>query len=173
MELWYPLDHYGPLEPDFAAALAADIEETGMISVTLRSADWSTYAGNLGAGTMPVFLLGWYPDYLDPDNYTWPFAHSTTSGNLGIFYENPEMDSLLEAGRTTTPVQGAARESIYVDIQELWAEEAPTVPLLEGTLIAVTQDEVRGVFLSPSMLLPYFTMRRHEVYLPLAVRDRG
>lgn len=172
MDLWYPLEHYGPLEPDCAAALAADIEESGMVSVTLRSADWSTYVDNLGAGTMPVFLLGWYPDYLDPDNYTWPLAHSTYAADVGIFYNNPEMDTLLEAGRATTPVQSAAREDIYVQIQELWAEEAPTVSLLQGTDIAVTQDEVRGVTISPSGLLPYFTMGRYyQVYLPLVVRN--
>jgi len=172
MDLWYPLEHYGPLEPDFAAALKANIEETGMVSVTLRSVDWSTYLSNIGAGTMPVFLLGWWPDYLDPDNYTWPFVHSTSSGNFGIFYNNPEMDNLLEEGRATTPIQGAAREAIYVDIQELWAEEAPTIPLLQGTLIAVTQDDVRDVIISPSGLLPYFTMGRyHKVYLPLVVRN--
>jgi peptide/nickel transport system substrate-binding protein len=172
MEFWYPLDHYGPLEPDFAAALAADIEESGMVSVTLQSADWSTYRSNLGAGTMPVFLLGWYPDYLDPDNYTWYLAHSSSSGDVGVFYDNAEMDSLLEAGRTTTPAQGTAREEIYEDIQELWAEEAPTIPLLQGTLIAVTQDGIRDVLISPLELLPYFTMwRQPKVYLPLVVRS--
>jgi peptide/nickel transport system substrate-binding protein len=160
IDLWYALEHYGPGEPALAAALAADMEESGMVAVSLHSADWSTFRDNQAAGSMPVFLLGWYPDFLDPDNYTWPFAHSSSSGSLGIFYDNPAMDTLLEAGRAATPLQGAAREAIYVDIQELWAEEAPTVPLLEGTLIAVARDWMRDVVVSPGGTLVYSTMWR-------------
>jgi peptide/nickel transport system substrate-binding protein len=171
VDLWYPLDHYGPLEPQFAAALASNIEETGMVSVTLHYADWSTYIGNLGTGVMPVFLLGWWPDYLDPDNLTWPFAYSTSSSNMGIFYNNPVMDGLLEAGRTTLPINGTEREVIYENIQELWALDVPTVPLLQEVSLAVTQDEVRGIHMSPYGLLPYFTIYRAEfTFLPILLR---
>ncbi len=160
MDLWYAQDHYGPQEPALAAALAADIEESGIVSVTVRSADWATYLNQMASGSMPAFLLGWYPDLMDPDNYTWPFAHSSSSGGLGIFYDNPSMDSLLEAGRGATPIQGAAREAIYVDIQELWVEEAPTVPLLEGTVIAVSQERIRDIVISPEGMLHYSTIWR-------------
>jgi peptide/nickel transport system substrate-binding protein len=170
VDLWYPLDHYGPLEPQFAAALASNIEETGMVSVTLYYTDWFTYIGNLGTGVMPVFLLGWSPDYLDPDNLTWPFAYSSSSAGMGIFYNNPIMDGLLEAGRMTTPIWDPTREAIYVIIQELWAEEVPTIPLLQEVSTVVTQDEVKGINISPSGLLPYFTIHRYEIFLPLLVR---
>jgi len=169
VDLWYPLEHYGPLEPQFAAALASNIEETGLVSVSLHSADWSTYVGNLGTGVMPVFLLGWWPDYLDPDNLTWPFAHSGSGGPIN--YNNPVMDSLLEAGRVTTPIWGTAREAIYEDIQFLWALEAPTIPLLQEVSIAVTQDEVHGVMISPSGLLPYSTLYWYKTFLPFLVRN--
>ena len=171
VDLWYPLEHYGPLEPQFAATLASNIEETGVVSVTLHYADWGTYWGNVGTGVMPVFLLGWWPDYLDPDNLTWPFAHSSSSGGFGIFYNNPVMDSLLEAGRVTPPVWGPAREAIYEDIQFLWALEAPTIPLLQEASIAVTQDEVHGVMISPSGLLPYSTIYWYKTFLPFLVRN--
>ena len=169
MDLWYPLEHYGPLEPDFAEALAAEIEETGMVSVTLHSAEWLTYINLIGK--MPAFLLGWYPDYLDPDDYTFPFAHSTASADMGIFYDNPQMDELLERGQTITPIQGPEREAVYVQIQELWAEEVPTIPLLQGKLTAVTRKEVHNLIISPTGLLPYFTICRYRVYLPLLVHN--
>jgi len=171
VDFWYPLDHYGALEPVFVAGLAANLEETGMISVTLISAEWSEYVDNLSMGVMPVFMLGWWPDYLDPDNMTWPFAYSSSSDSMGIFYNNLIMDGLLEAGRETTPIWGPDREAIYADIQFLWGLEAPTVPLLQEVSIAVTQDDVHGVLLSPSGMLAYFTMYRYEVYLPFLVRN--
>jgi peptide/nickel transport system substrate-binding protein len=170
--LWYPEERYGPQEPNLAAELAADIEETGLVSVTLHSETWSDYLGNLGAGTMPVFLLGWWPDYADPDTYAWSFAHSTGAATLGIFYDNETMDDLLEAARSATPVQGSARRAIYEAIQELWAEEVPTIPLLQGTQMAVTRQGIRGVTTSLLGTLPYSTLwdAGFSVYLPLVVR---
>jgi peptide/nickel transport system substrate-binding protein len=169
VDFWYPLEHYGPLEPQFAAALEANIEETGLVSVSLHSAEWGDYIYNVGSGLMPVFLLGWWPDYLDPDNFTWPFAHSS-SGNPSFYY-NPVMDNLLEAGRITTPIWSPAREAIYEDIQFLWALEAPTIPLLQEVSIAVTRNEVHGVRLSPSGLLPYSTIYWYKTFLPFLVRN--
>jgi peptide/nickel transport system substrate-binding protein len=162
-DLWYPLDHYGSIEPDFAMALEEDLEESGAISVTLRPEDWGAYVDHFRSGELPAFLLGWWPDYLDPDNYVWPFAHSSQSAGIGIFYNNPTMDDLLEDGWETTPVRGTEREAIYEDIQDLWAEEAPTIPLLQGLDLAAVRDGVHGVELSPSGLLPYFTMYQHRV----------
>ena len=35
---------------------------------------------------MPAFLLGWYPDYIDPDDYTAPFARTAGSQGMGIYF---------------------------------------------------------------------------------------
>jgi peptide/nickel transport system substrate-binding protein len=171
MELWYPLDHYGSLEPQLAARLASNIEETGMVSVTLKYADWSTYIGNLGPGVMPVFLLGWWPDYPDPDNLTWPFGYSSSSSGMGINYNNPVMDGLLEAGRVTTPIWGHTREAIYEVIQELWAQDAPTIPLVQELSLVVTQDNVHGINVSPSGHLSYSSIYWYKTHLPILVKN--
>lgn len=171
MELWYPLDHYGLLEPQLAARLASDIEETGMVSVTLKYADWYEYISNLGAGKMPVFLLGWWPDYPDPDNLTWPFGYSTSSSGMGINYNNPVMDGLLEAGRLSTPIWSPAREAIYGAVQELWAEEAPTIPLVQDLALIVTQPILHGISVSPSGNLFYSTIYWYKTLLPLLMKN--
>ena len=76
-ELWYTPTHYGDLEADVALVIKESLEETGMMKVTLKSAEWATYAAEyIAKGVMPIFLLGWYPDYLDPDDYTTCFLHS-------------------------------------------------------------------------------------------------
>jgi peptide/nickel transport system substrate-binding protein len=176
VEFWYPPDHYGPEEPDLAAELAADLAETGLVSVSLRTTtDWPTYVSNFQSGTMPVFLLGWYADHPDPDNFTWPFAHSSSSGNLGISYSNVAMDDLLEVGRATLPMQGADRESVYVDIQDLWVDEAPTIPLLQGKHYVAAQTYVGDIIISPFGLLPFFTLGPDEGarYVALTGDDAG
>jgi len=158
MDLWWTPTHYGDTEADVATVIKANLEETGMIKVTLQSAEWATYTDYFGPGTMPVFLLGWYPDYLDPDNYTWSFAHSEAADDLGLFYSNPKMDELLEAAQTETDME--KRMELYKQIQELWTTECPTIPFTQGSLFAVTQKNVTGVTLSPYMLFPYFLLSK-------------
>ncbi|HID64098.1 MAG TPA: peptide ABC transporter substrate-binding protein [Anaerolineae bacterium] len=158
MDLWWTTDHYGPTEGDVAAVLKQALEETGVIQVNLQSAEWATYTDYFGPGTMPVFLLGWYPDYLDPDNYTWSFAESDASDDIAIFYSNEQMDDLLHRAQVET--DPAVREDLYRQIQELWATEVPTIPFTQGVLIAVSQKNVTGVVLDPTMFLHYFTISK-------------
>jgi peptide/nickel transport system substrate-binding protein len=158
MDFWWTPSHYGPTEGDVASSMKQALEETGVIQVNLQSAEWATYTDYFGPGTMPTFLLGWYPDYLDPDNYLWSFAHSDASEDLGIFYSNEEMDALLLAAQTET--DPAVRTELYAEIQELWTTEAPTIPFTQGQLLVVAQPAVEGIILDPTMTNHYFTMMK-------------
>jgi len=159
-DLWFTTDHYGPTEDDIAAILKDSLEETGIFKVTLQSAEWATYSEYLGEGTMPLFLLGWYPDYLDPDNYTWSWGHSEASDDIGVFYSNSDMDEILEKGQITTPLRGDDRKAIYEDAQKLWAKECPTIPFTQGQLLVVAQKNVSGIKLDPTMFLHYFLLTK-------------
>ncbi|RMF27494.1 MAG: hypothetical protein D6759_17605 [Chloroflexi bacterium] len=154
IDLWWTPTHYGDTEADVAAVIKEALEETGMIKVNLQSAEWATYVDQFGS--MGFYLLGWYPDYLDPDNYTTPFADSEASKDIGIFYASDKMDSLLQAEQAATDLRGAEREKIFKDIQELWAEDIPTIPLTQGTLLVVAKKDVKGIVLDPNMLFHYF-----------------
>jgi peptide/nickel transport system substrate-binding protein len=158
MDLWWTPTHYGPTEADIATVFKENLEETGMIKVELPSAEWATYVDYLGAGTMPVFLLGWYPDYLDPDNYQWSWAETDASDDIGIFYSSEKMDDLLHRARLSTDLE--ERLKLYEESQKLWAEDVPTIPFTQGTLLVVTKKEVTGVTLAPYMLFPYFTLSK-------------
>jgi peptide/nickel transport system substrate-binding protein len=158
MDFWWTPSHYGPTEGDVAASMKQALEETGVIEVNLQSAEWATYTDYFGPGTMPVFLLGWYPDYLDPDNYLWSFAHTDASEDLGIFYSNEEMDALLVEAQTETDPD--VRLELYANIQELWTTQAPTIPFTQGQLLVVTQPGVGGVKLDPTMYMHYFTLTK-------------
>jgi peptide/nickel transport system substrate-binding protein len=158
MDFWWTPSHYGPTEGDVASAMKQALEETGVIQVNLQSAEWATYTDYFGPGTMPTFLLGWYPDYLDPDNYLWSFAHTDASEDLGIFYSSEEMDSLLLEAQTETDPD--TRLELYGEIQELWTTEAPTIPFTQGQLLVVTQPGVEGVKLDPTMYMHYFTLSK-------------
>jgi peptide/nickel transport system substrate-binding protein len=158
MDLWWTPTHYGPTEADVATVLKDNLEETGLIEVNLQNTEWATYKEYINAGSMPVFLLGWYPDYLDPDNYTWSFAHSSAADDIGIFYASDEMDALLEGGQTAAELRGGDRLALYEGAQALWAEDVPTIPLTQGSLLVVAQPNIQGIVLDPNMLFHYFLL---------------
>jgi len=154
-DLWYTPVRYGETEPFVAQILKEDLEATGMISITLQSAEWSTMGDLRRAGSMPVYLLGWYPDFVDPDNYIHPFFHSSQEwlwGGPG--YSNPEMDDLIIQERAEAdPV---ARAAILAAIQVIMAEDAPIIPLWQTNQVAVTQLGVEGVVLDISQYFRYW-----------------
>jgi peptide/nickel transport system substrate-binding protein len=140
-DLWYPLNKYGDTEPDVAETIARSLNETGQFNVTTRSADWATeYASNLSTGTYGAYLLGWYPDYFDPDDYIEPFYSS--EGFIG-FYNNPRMDELITQEQAET--DSDARNEIFAEIQVLAAEEMPFVPLYEEAPFAYYRNGLTGV----------------------------
>lgn len=158
IDLWWTPTHYGDTESDVAAVVKEALEETGMIKVTLQSAEWATYIDQLGS--MGFFLLGWYPDYLDPDNYTYSFAASDASDDIGISYSSELMDSYFKAEQTAADLRGADREKVFEDIQNLWVTDIPTIPLTQGTLLVAAQKNVSGIVLDPNMLTHLFLLEK-------------
>jgi peptide/nickel transport system substrate-binding protein len=156
IELWYTPSHYGDTEVDMAEVLRVQLEKTAFIKVTIKSAEWSTYIDNWDTKTMPLYLLGWYPDYMDPDNYTAAFAGTAGSAGMGIYFSDPEWDALFKTEQTA-PDQ-ATRARVFAQLQEMWTEEVPTVPIFQGKLYIFAQQNVKGVMVGTDMVLYYDTL---------------
>ena len=151
--LWYTTDHYGPKEADVAYAIKEALEETGLIKVEIRGLPWSEFLTKaFDKDEMECFLLGWYPDYPDPDNYLYPFLHSSCSGPVfSCWYSNPEVDSLLVKAREATDL--STRAEYYKKVQEILAEDVPFIPLWSIKQYVAFRKGVKGVTLEPSMIL--------------------
>jgi len=159
LTLWYTTDHYGPKEADVAQVIKEALEETGLIEVELRGLPWSDFLDRLDQNVMMCFLLGWYPDYIDPDNYLYPFLHSSSSGPVfSCWYSSPEVDELLVRARKTPDI--AERSSIYAKIQEVLGEDVPFVPLWSEKQYIIFRDYVKGVTLEPTMILWFDTLEK-------------
>ncbi|MBW2059547.1 MAG: peptide ABC transporter substrate-binding protein [Deltaproteobacteria bacterium] len=157
-DFWYTPSHYGDTEVDLAAVLKAQFEATGMMKVNVKSAEWATYRDNWANKVMPAWLLGWYPDYIDPDNYTSAFAGTAGSKGLGIHFSNPEWDKKFVEGQTVTDM--AKRTAIYQEIQRMWTDEVPTAPIFQGTLYLFAQKNIEGLLLSPTLQFNYGPIHR-------------
>lgn len=141
-DLWYPLNKYGDTEPDVAENIARSLNESGLFEVTTRSADWeSEYSDNTGVGSpYGAYLLGWYPDYFDPDDYIEPFYSG--QGFLG-HYQDDQMDQLIREEQTEQ--EEAARIETFDQIQQLAADDMPFVPLYTEAAVAYYRSGLTGV----------------------------
>jgi peptide/nickel transport system substrate-binding protein len=156
IELWYTPTHYGDTEIYIATVIKEQLEATGLISVELKSAEWATYVQFIREGRLGIYLLGWYPDYLDPDNYMYPFLHSKANKWAGSGYANTEMDRILEEAQIT--VDMSKRGKLYEQAQKILAEDVPYIPLFQGKLYIVVREGVTGIKPSPTMLFFYSTV---------------
>src|SRR3990170_2432182 len=148
LELWYNNDgHYGDTEDELATVLKNSIEACGKVQVTLRSDTWAVYRQNWVAGTMPVFLLGWYPDYFDSDDYISPFLSTSGATSLGSFYSNATMDTWITEEQSTT--DPAIRDGLFSSIQAKLAEDVPYLPLFSGTAEVAYVTGIQNVELHP------------------------
>jgi len=144
-KLWYETSGHYPQSAELAQMLKASLEASGVISVTLEGRDWAQYRQERIAETMDAYILGWYPDYIDPDDYIYPFLHSLGGSWLHHNYNNTQMDQLIEWARgNTTQI---VREQLYKQIQDLMVEDCPIIPIYQGSAWAVTKTNVKGVYL--------------------------
>jgi peptide/nickel transport system substrate-binding protein len=143
--LWYETSGHYPQSPQLAQVLKSSLEASGVISVTLQGLDWAAYRDARRAETMDAYILGWYPDYIDPDDYIYPFLHSSGGSWLHHNYNNTQMDQLIEWARGNTTE--SARENLYEQIQDLMVDDCPIIPIYQGSAWAVTKLNIKGVYL--------------------------
>jgi peptide/nickel transport system substrate-binding protein len=154
VDLWYPPEHYGTHAAQIFQVLEEQLEATPFVQVNLQSQEWSTYVKAGTNGEYPIFYLGWFFDYPDTSNYLDPFADSAFSPGLGVFYANPEMDELLHAAAASTGSD--ERASLYEQAQELFAEDAVTIPLTMEPEYAVYRNATIGnIVIGPALVFQY------------------
>ena len=141
-----------------AAVIKTQLEATGVMDVTVKSAEWATYKNNWREQLMPVYLLGWYPDYIDPDNYTAAFAGTAGSKGNGIYFSSEVWDNLFVEGQKNADEN--KRAAIYKTVQQMWTDEVPTAPIFQGTLYLFSQKNIEGIMISPTLQFMYSPIKR-------------
>ncbi len=156
ISLWYTPSHYGSTESDLALTIKNNLEATGLVKCEVKYAEWATYIDYWTKGVMGMFLLGWYPDYFDPDDYMWPFLESKASPSMGSYYSNKTVDQLLLDARLLSDIPG--RTALYDAVQDIMAKEAPYVPLFQGEQQVVAKPEVGGILMDPVQIFRYYLL---------------
>jgi peptide/nickel transport system substrate-binding protein len=156
IELWYVSDgRYSSVEEAYATALKTQLEETGVFQVTLNSAPFEQFRAQLGECSYPASLLGWPApgrpvDYLDVMAWTEFFV---TSNSFCLNYESEEMTEMVTAVLAET--DPAARAALQAQYQQLWAEELPTLDILQQPTYAISLPAINNVRIDALGLLHY------------------
>ena len=148
IDLWYNNDgHYGDTETALALTLQNSIKNCGKVTVTLKSDPWAVFKQDRSQGRMDAFLLGWYPDYLDTDDYISPFLSTSGAKSTGSFYNNTQVNTWInDAASSTDP---AVRGDRYGKVQDQLAADVPYVPLYTVGAQAVYVNGVQNIQLHP------------------------
>ena len=156
LEVWWTPSHYGPSSGDEYAEIKRQLDESGLFDVTLKSTEWNQYSEAAFTDKYPVYQLGWFPDYPDADNYTSPSTRRTASSTSTT--RTRRWRSCSPRRRRST--DDATREEAFAQIQQIGAEDAPTIPYIELIQVAVTRDGVEGVAdtLDPSYIFRYWVI---------------
>jgi peptide/nickel transport system substrate-binding protein len=140
IDIWWTPSHYGDASADEYAEIKRALDGSGLFKVTLKSTEWAQYSAQPGK-RYNAFQLGWFPDYVDGEDYIVPFYQPDNFMANG--YNNPKMNALIkkEYGATST----AARLAVIKQAQVLAAKDVPIIPYWQGKMIAVSRSNVTGI----------------------------
>ena len=142
LDFWYPPEHYGTTTADVVQVIKEQVEETGLVEVNLSAQNWATYIDAAVEGQYPIYILGWFPDFVFPDTWLFPWAESTQSAGLGLMYNNPDMDDLLTRAATAPKDE---QEALYHEAQTFYAEEVVTIPMFWEPEYITYREGVTGI----------------------------
>lgn len=143
-----------------AEAAQAQLAELG-IKMNIQIVDWGLHLDMLDRGECDMYRMGWVVDYLDPDNFLYVNLSSRNPGIKGnySFYENAEVDKLLDEARVITDQK--KRIEMYQKAEQIIVDDAPWMFLLYYGNWVATQKYVKNA------VLPAFgdyTMRIDDVW---------
>jgi peptide/nickel transport system substrate-binding protein len=131
-----------------AEIVQAQLRELG-VTVEIRPLEWAALLKEyIKKRNFEAIVLGWGIG-IDPDQYVvWHSSQSGPDQLNHISYANPEVDRLLEAGRTSC-VQ-AERVKYYHQLQEVLAEDLPLVFLYFADALPVVASRIHGIDPGPN-----------------------
>lgn len=132
-----------------AEVLQSQLKGIGM-NLEVRTMEFGAYLDAAAKGDSEIFISGWGNATGDADYNQYNMFHSTSKGVPGnhSFYENSEVDALIEQARKETDPD--KRIALYEQAQTIELEEAPLIPFRSGENLAAISKDIDGLWISPS-----------------------
>ncbi len=114
------------------------------IQANVRAIEWASFISRfIKTGDFDVVILGWGLG-LDPDQFNIWHSSQQAPGQFNfIGYSNPNIDKLLEQGRTELNLD--KRQKIYHEFARVLLEDSPIVYLSAGYGLSAIHKRVKGI----------------------------
>lgn len=124
------------------------LKEAG-INVEIVPLEWSAFKKAVNEGEPDIFLMSWWADYPDPENFMFPTFHSVNKGPGGnrSQFSNKKIDKLIEEAQSE--LDPLKREEIYRRLQRYINRQAPWIFLWHTKELIVVQPDIKGFKMYP------------------------
>jgi ABC-type transport system substrate-binding protein len=149
--LYHPTERY-PQDALVADAVRSQLGEVGL-NVELRTLEWPQYVPHVRRekpeNDIQFAMLGWGTVTMDADYGLFALFHSSEHppGFNGAFYDNPEVDALLDEARST--LDTAERQAAYDEAISIIWEDAPWLFLYSEIQVTAIRNNVSGFIVHP------------------------
>ena len=147
----YTTDHYGPTSADEYNEIKRQLEATKLFKVSIQGIAYTTYTVQRTKDSYPIYQLGWFPDFVDGDNYLFNFL-SASNFVHAHYCDNTTNAPCVKDGvlplltQEETQSSKSVRDDAFAKIQmKLATGTMPYLPLLSGSQLAVTRKNISGV----------------------------
>jgi peptide/nickel transport system substrate-binding protein len=118
------------------------------LTLEVQELDWPTFLAKTRAKELPIFYIGWAPDFADPDDYVPVFAN----GEIGTFarrqgFNDPAINAKID--QAAIEADPAKRKALYDEVTTWLFQEAYTIWTAVPLNIHVARDWVKGWFYNP------------------------
>ncbi len=111
-------------------------------NVEVQGLEWPTYLDKLRAHELPLFFLGWAPDYADPHNYAHPFLHGEGHFAHYLGFQYDEIDDLIMEAASESDT--SIREDLYYQLADVEHDKALYIWGSQGIGYKLWRDWVNG-----------------------------
>jgi len=145
------------------------------LKIEVQELDWPSYLAKFRNHELPFAIIGWIPDYADPDNYIATYAHSQKGYFCqAIQYENATIDELVD--KAALELDNAKRVEYYREIQMELIRQAIYFFMVQDLRIHARRDWVRGNYFNPMLsvsingTLTYWTVSKEQYTSQVAIQ---
>ncbi len=121
----------------------------GQKMATINSLDWPTYLSyTTPYSPMPLYAIGWGPDYADPDDYAMPMLDSSYGWYPFVNgYNNDTIVALLRSA--ASELDSAARADLYSQMSMEVYRDCPYIWLSQPNNFHIERSWISGYYYNP------------------------
>ncbi|MDX2007415.1 MAG: ABC transporter substrate-binding protein [Meiothermus sp.] len=124
--------------------LKANVERINpKFKLNLTAKPWSDFLKSSQEGKEAMIIVGWLPDYADPDNFIHTFYHSQGYYNPRSGVKDSILDRLIDQARATPDRN--RRAALYSSIGKRAYELAPYILVPAGVNFSVYNKQIKGL----------------------------